>query len=101
MKIFTGTVISTKMMNTATVRNDVIKMHRLYDKRFIRSKKYHVQDDLGAKVGDIVKFVACKPFSKLKKWKIVEIEDKNKSVLKSPEKSGGVKLKTKRKGKKI
>ena len=101
MKIFTGTVISTKMMNTATVRNDVIKMHRLYDKRFIRSKKYHVQDDLGAKVGDIVKFVACKPFSKLKKWKIVEIEDKNKNIRKTPEKSVEVKSKTKRKNNKI
>jgi len=101
LKIFTGTVISTKMMNTATVRTDVVKMHKLYDKRFTRSKKYHVQDNFGVKVGDTVKFVACKPFSKLKKWKIVEIEDKNKNIRKTPEKSVEVKSKTKRKNNKI
>lgn len=71
MKIFTGKVISTKMKNTATVSVDSTFMHKLYGKRFIKSKKYHVHDEFGSQVGDTVKFVASKPFSRIKKWKIL------------------------------
>lgn len=83
MKIFTGKVISTKMKNTATVSVDSTFMHKLYGKRFIKSKKYHVHDEFGSQVGDTVKFVASKPFSKIKKWKILGADGvvKNKASL--------------------
>lgn len=73
MKIFTGKVISTKMPKTATVVVERIVVHPLYGKRVRRRKKYHVQDESGARVGQVVKFVASKPFSKLKRWEIIEI----------------------------
>ncbi len=72
MKIFTGKVIAKKMAKTATV--EVVKMviHPLYQKRFKKKKKYLVHDETGVDVGQTVKFVACKPYSKLKKWKIID-----------------------------
>lgn len=73
MKILTGKVISTKMPKTATVVVERIVVHPLYGKRVRRRKKYHVQDESGARVGQVVKFVASKPFSKLKRWEIIEI----------------------------
>ena len=71
MKVLVGKVVSAKMEKTATVSVDRIVVHAIYKKRFRKSKKYHVQDDLGVKVGDVVKFAASKPYSKLKRWKIL------------------------------
>lgn len=75
MKVFEGKVISKKMNKTATVETERIVAHPLYRKRYKRTKTYHVHDELGAEVGQAVKFVDCKPVSKLKKWKIIEIID--------------------------
>jgi len=73
MKIFTGKVISKKMAKTATVEVERIVAHKLYKKRYKRTKKYQVHDELGTKVGDVVRFVPTKPFSKMKKWGLVEV----------------------------
>lgn len=71
MKIFTGKVISTKMAKTATVAVTHIVIHPVYKKRQKRIRKYQVHDEAGVKEGDVVKFVASKPYSKTKKWKIL------------------------------
>ena len=73
-------IAKTKMNKTVTVLVENMSMHRLYGKRFIRSRKYHVHDDLGKKVGDRVLFVASKPFSKEIKWKTVQIGSKKSSA---------------------
>ena len=73
MKVFQGKVIATKMAKTATVAVERIVVDPIYKKRFKRIKKYHVHDEIGVKEGTLVKFVASKPISKLKKWKIVEV----------------------------
>lgn len=73
MKVFTGTVVSKKMAKTATVAVEQVVAHKVYHKRFRKIKKYHVHDEINANIGDIVKFVACRPMSKLKKWKLIEI----------------------------
>lgn len=88
MKVFTGKVISTKMAKTATV--EVLRMmsHPVYGKRVKRTKKYQVHDEIGVKVGETVSFVACKPVSKLKKWKIVvEKQEKKTTPKKGAKKS--------------
>lgn len=74
MKILTGKVIAKKMAKTATVAVAKMIVHPLYKKRFKKVKKYHVHDEVGVEVGQLVKFVACRPYSKLKKWKIFEIK---------------------------
>lgn len=86
MKIFTGKVVSTKMEKTATVAVDRVVVHPVYKKRFKRTKKYHVHDEIGVKVGDAVHFVTSKPFSKLKKWKITEVIGDRKQVTKKQNK---------------
>lgn len=89
MKIFTGKVISTKMAKTATVSVERVIVHPKYGKRFKRDRKYQVHDEVGVKVNDIVKFVACKPYSKTKKWKILvdaKKAEKQAKVVKTEEK---------------
>lgn len=73
MKILTGKVISKKMAKTATVAVERIIAHPMYKKRMKRIKKYQVHDEMGSLTGNTVRFVACKPYSKLKKWKIIEV----------------------------
>lgn len=69
---FTGTVVSTSMAKTATVRVDTMKMNEKYRKKYRVSKKFHVHDAAGkARVGAVVKFVECRPLSKTKRWRIV------------------------------
>jgi len=79
MKIFQGKVISKKMDKTAVVAIETIKEHPVYKKRIKTVKKYHVHDEEGVNVGDTVKFVASKPYSKTKKWKIYKSEKKEKA----------------------
>lgn len=73
MKIFTGKVISKKMEKTATIAVTHIVIHPVYKKRQKKTRKYQVHDEIGVEVGNTVKFVATKPYSKLKKWKITEV----------------------------
>jgi len=76
MKMFIGKVIAKKMQNTATVEVVRTVVHPMYKKRYRKVKKYHVHDETEVEVGQSVKFVACKPYSKIKKWKIVEVVKK-------------------------
>lgn len=73
MKKLSGRVVSTKGTNTAVVEVERIFRHRLYEKKMRRTKKYHVHDEVGVKVGDQVKFVPTRPISKTKHWKILEV----------------------------
>jgi small subunit ribosomal protein S17 len=73
MKIFVGRVKDVKTPKTATVVVERVVIHPLYQKRFRRDRKYQVHDEIGVKAGDRVKFMASKPYSKTKKWKILEV----------------------------
>lgn len=73
MKQFTGLVIDKKMPKTAKVLVKRIKVHHLYKKRIKIKKIYHVHDEIGVRPNDMVKFQECRPVSKTKKWKIVEV----------------------------
>lgn len=68
---FVGTVVKTAMKDTATVRVDRFVKHAKYKKYFVRSKKFLVHDPGNtAKVGDKVTIVACRPISKMKRFKL-------------------------------
>lgn len=82
MKVFIGKVVGLKQAKTATVSVERVKVHPMYKKRFTRSTKYQVHDEIGVKIGDKVKFADCRPVSKLKKWKILEIVTEKKGVKK-------------------
>lgn len=72
-----GRIVSTKSKNTATIVVERQKLHPLYKKSFIRSKKYLVDDTLGVKLGDIVQIEKCKPISKMKHFRIVKVLGQN------------------------
>jgi small subunit ribosomal protein S17 len=73
MKQTIGVVTSTKMAKTAVVLVERFKLHPIYKKRVRIKKKYHAHNEIEAKEGDQVKISPCRPISKTKKWKIVEI----------------------------
>lgn len=72
-KVFTGTVVSDKMQKTAVVAVQRPKIHPLYKKRYYRTKRFKVDNTLGAKEGDRVKIVESRPLSREKRWRIIEV----------------------------
>lgn len=87
MKIFTGVVVSTKMAKTAKVAVSRVVAHPVYGKRIRRVKNYLVHDETGVQVGQKVQFVACKPYSARKRWRIFLGDDKvveNSKTAKKP-----------------
>ncbi|ACF07290.1 30S ribosomal protein S17 [Metamycoplasma arthritidis] len=70
-----GVVISTKNDKTITVLVETYEKHPLYAKRFKKSKKFAVHDELNqAKVGDVVRIQETRPLSKTKHFRLVEIK---------------------------
>ncbi len=67
-------VVSDKTDKTRTVLVKSVKMHPLYKKRFVVSKKYYIHDEKNeSKLWDKVKFRECKPLSKNKRRNLIEI----------------------------
>ncbi|MEA3489931.1 MAG: 30S ribosomal protein S17 [Candidatus Omnitrophota bacterium] len=76
-KSIIGTVVSDKMNKTVTVRWETRKIHPLYKKFVKKRKKIKAHDEKNeASVGDLVKIMECRPISRSKPWKIVEILEK-------------------------
>ncbi len=73
MKTMQGTVLSTKMMKSATVEVSHTWTHPKYKKTVKKSKKYIVQNDLDAKKGDTVELTETRPLSRLKNFTITKI----------------------------
>lgn len=73
MKKLTGIIIKDKMLKTAVVEVERWVVHPIYKKRFLRHKKYHVENDVSGKAGDKVEIVETRPLSKTKRWKISKL----------------------------
>jgi small subunit ribosomal protein S17 len=69
-----GRVVSNKMQKTVTVLLERQVAHPLYGKIVRRSTKVHAHDEKGeCKEGDMVRIAECRPLSKTKNWRVVEI----------------------------
>lgn len=69
-----GMVTSNKMDQTVTVLIERTIKHPLYKKYIKKSTKIHAHDaDNKCQEGDVVKIAECRPISKTKSWKVVEI----------------------------
>ena len=69
-----GIIVSDKMEKTIVVSIDHVRTHSKYKKQYTLSKKYKVHDpENKGKVGDIVEFVACRPMSKEKRWRLIKV----------------------------
>ena len=72
-----GRVLESKMEKTAVVQVDTRAPHPIYRKYVTTSKKYYVHDPKGeCKAGDSVSILECRPISKLKRWRLKQIEEK-------------------------
>lgn len=74
-----GLVVKAAMQKTITVKVDRLMQHKLYKKTIRRSKNYLAHDESSqAGVGDTVKIIECRPISKNKSWRLLEIITKAK-----------------------
>ena len=78
-KIYSGVVVSDKMDKTIVVAIVNKKLHRLYKKYLIVTKKVKAHDEKNeAKAGDKVKVIQSRPISKEKCWQLLEIVERAK-----------------------
>jgi len=74
VRIVTGKVLSDKMDKTIVVQVERSVRHPKYEKIIRRRTKLHAHDESGsAKIGQMVAIQECRPISKTKTWKLVEI----------------------------
>ena len=74
-----GIVISDKMDKTIVVAIETNVQHKLYHKIIKRTYKLKAHDEQNqAGIGDTVKVMECRPLSKDKRWRLVEIIEKAK-----------------------
>ncbi len=70
-----GVVTSVKMSKTIVVTVSTERNDPLYVKRVGYSKKCYAHDEEGkAKLGDTVTIMACRPMSKLKRFRLVSVD---------------------------
>ncbi len=70
-----GTVVSVSGAKSVVVRVETRRPHPLYGKVVRSHRKFHAHDEKAeAKVGDKVTIEECRPFSKMKRWRVTAIE---------------------------
>ena len=73
-KVRQGLVVSDKPDKTISVLVERKLPHPRYGKYFKRSKKLIAHDPLNTcNEGDLVKIVECRPISKRKSWRLLEV----------------------------
>jgi len=73
-----GEVISNKMTKTIVVRVQRRFPHPEYKKVITQFNKFYAHDEKNeAKVGDRVRIQECRPLSKTKRWRLVEVVERN------------------------
>ena len=74
LRTIEGRVVSNKMAKTVTVLLERQVPHPLYGKIVRRSTKVHAHDENGeCKEGDLVRIAECRPLSKTKNWRVIEV----------------------------
>ncbi|MDM7999286.1 MAG: 30S ribosomal protein S17 [Dehalococcoidia bacterium] len=69
-----GRVVSTKMSKTVTVAVESIGAHPKYRKIIRKISNVKAHDEKGAcRVGDVVKIEECRPLSKTKHHRVIEV----------------------------
>ncbi|HXV59156.1 MAG TPA: 30S ribosomal protein S17 [Vicinamibacteria bacterium] len=69
-----GVVTSNKMDKTAVVTVERLVRHPLYKRSFKKTSTFMVHDDENRlRIGDRVRIVECRPLSKHKRWRLLEV----------------------------
>ena len=75
----TGVVTSDKMDKTITVSIERKVQHPIYGKFVKQTKSFKAHDEKNdAKAGDTVKISETRPLSKTKRWRLVEVVERDK-----------------------
>jgi len=73
-----GSVVSRSGDKTIVVRVETRKRHPLYGKVIRTFKKFHAHDEANeASVGDRVRIIECRPISKQKRWRLLQVIEKS------------------------
>jgi small subunit ribosomal protein S17 len=73
-----GEVVSNKMTKTIVVRVQRRFPHPQFKKIVTAYKKFYAHDEKAeAKIGDTVRIQETRPMSRLKRWKLVEVVERN------------------------
>jgi small subunit ribosomal protein S17 len=73
-KVRKGVVISRSGNKSIVVQTERRLRHPMYGKVIRQHKKYHAHDEQNAaRVGDAVVITECRPLSKMKRWRVVEV----------------------------
>ena len=76
-RVLRGVVVSDKMDKTIVVEVRTLKAHPTYRKRYRTTKKYYAHDEQNqCGTGDLVTISETRPFSRLKRWRLLEIVEK-------------------------
>jgi small subunit ribosomal protein S17 len=76
-RILTGRVVSDKMVKTVAVEIERLIRHPRYGKYVRRTTKLLAHDENGeSHVGDLVTIAPCRPMSKRKSWRLLEVVKK-------------------------
>jgi small subunit ribosomal protein S17 len=77
IRTITGKVVSNKMDKTVAVSVERKVKHPMYGKYVRKTAKYLAHDEENAcNEGDIVTIAECRPISKNKSWRLVEIVER-------------------------
>ena len=78
-KVRQGIVVSAKADKTITVRIDIARRHRRYEKIVRSSSTLHAHDEANdANEGDTVRVIESRPLSRTKRWRLVEVLERAK-----------------------
>jgi small subunit ribosomal protein S17 len=76
-KLYTGKVVSDRMQKTVIVTVTSLYQHPVYKKTVKRVSRFTAHDPEGkCKIGDTVSIIESSPVSKNKRWKVLEIIEK-------------------------
>ena len=76
-RTLSGRIVSDKMDKTITVLVERRVKHPVYGKILTKSSKIKAHDDSNdANMGDLVTIAECRPVSKDKAWKLINIDER-------------------------
>jgi len=76
IKKFIGKVVSDKMDKTVVVEITRRQPHPKYRKVVVSKNKFYADNQLKAKMGDVVEITETRPISKLKRFTVLKIVNK-------------------------
>jgi small subunit ribosomal protein S17 len=77
-----GRVVSNKMDKTIVVVVESLKKHRIYKRTYKQTKRFYAHDEENTcQVGDLVRIEESRPYSKTKRWLLIEVVKRGSGIV--------------------